>query len=215
MNEPQPELTLEQRIMAGLDALDISYGDEAINNLVEYLAVLQEWNKTHNLTSVDDLDEMLSVHIFDSASIRPYIKGPTLLDVGSGAGLPGMGIAILSPALDVTSVETRNKKVQFQMFVANKLKLKNFTVENVRIEDFQPVEKFANVAARAFSSIENLVAESKHTITANGRWLAMKGAVPTDEIKAIKKMNLKYDTYALKVPELDAQRNLVVVCAPK
>ena len=215
MNEPQPELTLEQRIMAGLDALDISYGDEAINNLVEYLAVLQEWNKTHNLTSVDDLDEMLSVHIFDSASIRPYIKGPTLLDVGSGAGLPGMVIAILSPALDVTSVETRNKKVQFQMFVANKLKLKNFTVENVRIEDFQPVEKFANVAARAFSSIENLVAESKHTITANGRWLAMKGAVPTDEIKAIKKMNLKYDTYALKVPELDAQRNLVVVCAPK
>lgn len=215
MNEPQPELTLEQRIMAGLDALDISYGDEAINNLVEYLAVLQEWNKTHNLTSVDDLDEMLSVHIFDSASIRPYIKGPTLLDVGSGAGLPGMVIAILSPALDVTSVETRNKKVQFQMFVANKLKLKNFTVENVRIEDFQPVEKFANVAARAFSSIENLVEESKHTITANGRWLAMKGAVPTDEIKAIKKMNLKYDTYALKVPELDAQRNLVVVCAPK
>ncbi len=215
MNEPQPELTLEQRIMDGLDALDISYGEEAINNLVEYLAVLQEWNKTHNLTSVDDLDEMLSVHIFDSASIRPYIKGPTLLDVGSGAGLPGMVIAILSPALDVTSVETRNKKVQFQMFVANKLKLKNFTVENVRIEDFKPIEKFANVAARAFSSIENLVEESKHTISSNGRWLAMKGAVPTDELKAVKKMNLKYDTYALKVPELDAQRNLVVISAQK
>lgn len=215
MNEPQPEITLEQRIMAGLDALDISYGEEAINNLVEYLDVLKEWNKTHNLTSVDDLDEMLSVHIFDSASIRPYIKGPTLLDVGSGAGLPGMVIAILSPALDVTSVETRNKKVQFQMFVANKLKLKNFTVENIRIEDFQPTEKFANVTARAFSSIENLVDESKHTITSNGRWLAMKGVVPTDEIKAIKKMNLKYDTYALKVPELDAQRNLVVISAPK
>ena len=215
MSEPQVEISIEQRIMAGLDALDISYGDEAITKLVEYLALLQEWNKTHNLTSVDDLDEMLSVHIFDSASIRPYIKGPTLLDVGSGAGLPGMIIAILSPAMDVTSVETRNKKAQFQMFVANKLQLKNFTVENVRIEEFQAVEKFANITARAFSSIENLVEESKHAIATNGRWLAMKGAVPEDEIKAIKKLNYKYDTYALKVPELDAQRNLVVVCAPK
>ena len=215
MSEPQVEISIEQRIMAGLDALDISYGDEAITKLVEYLALLQEWNKTHNLTSVDDLDEMLSVHVFDSASIRPYIKGPTLLDVGSGAGLPGMIIAILSPAMDVTSVETRNKKAQFQMFVANKLQLKNFTVENVRIEEFQAVEKFANITARAFSSIENLVEESKHAIATNGRWLAMKGVVPEDEIKAIKKLNYKYDTYALKVPELDAQRNLVVVCAPK
>jgi len=215
MNEPQPEITIEQRIMDGLDALDISYGEEAVNNLVEYLALLQEWNKTHNLTAVDDLDEMLSVHIFDSASLRPYIKGPTLLDVGSGAGLPGMIIAILSPALDVTSVESRNKKAQFQMFAANKLKLKNFTVENARIEDFQAVEKFANITARAFSNIENLVEGSKHAIAHNGRWLAMKGTVPKEELKAIKKMNLKYDTYALKVPDLDAQRNLVVICAPK
>lgn len=212
MTEPKQEITLEQRIMAGLDTLDISYGDEAINKLVDYLALLQEWNKTHNLTAVDDLDEMLSVHIFDSASIRPYIKGPTLLDVGSGAGLPGMMIAILSPALEVTSVETRNKKAQFQMFAANKLNLKNFTVENVRIEDFQPTEKFDNITARAFSSIENLVEGSQHLMAPNGRWLAMKGTVPTDELKAIKKMNLKFDTYALKVPELDAQRNLVVIC---
>ena len=101
------------------------------------------------------------------------------------------------------------------MFVANKLKLKNFTVENVRVEDYKPVEKFANVTARAFSSIENLVEESKHTIASNGRWLAMKGVVPKDELKAIKKLNLKHDTYALKVPELDAQRNLVVISAPK
>ncbi len=215
MNEPQTEITLEQRIKSGLDALDISYGDDAINKLVDYLSLLQEWNKTHNLTAVDDLEEMLSVHIFDSASIRPYIKGPTLLDVGSGAGLPGMIIAILSPALEVTSVETRNKKAQFQMFVANKLKLKNFTVENVRIEEFQAVEKFDNITARAFSSIDDLVEGSKHAISPNGRWLAMKGTVPDDELKPLKKKSLKYDTYALKVPELDAQRNLVIVSAPK
>jgi 16S rRNA (guanine527-N7)-methyltransferase len=207
--------SLEERIMRGLDALNVSYGKEAISKLVSYMELLAEWNKTHNLTSVDDLDTMLGVHIFDSASIKPYVKGATLLDVGSGAGLPGMILAILSPALDVTSVETRGKKAQFQMYVSNKLNLKNFTVENTRIEDFEPKEKFAMITARAFSSIENLVQGSKQAIAENGRWLAMKGAVPEEELKAVKKLGLKYDTYALKVPELDAQRNLIVIFASK
>ncbi|MFT7526255.1 MAG: 16S rRNA (guanine527-N7)-methyltransferase [Arenicella sp.] len=207
--------SLEERIMRGLDALNVSYGKEAISKLVSYMELLAEWNKTHNLTSVDDLDTMLGVHIFDSASIKPYVKGATLLDVGSGAGLPGMILAILSPALDVTSVETRGKKAQFQMYVSNKLNLKNFTVENTRIEDFEPKEKFAMITARAFSSIENLVQGSKQAIAENGRWLAMKGAVPEEELKAVKKLGLKYDTYALNVPELDAQRNLIVIFASK
>jgi 16S rRNA (guanine527-N7)-methyltransferase len=209
------ELTIEDRIKQGLDALDVSYGNDAISKLVEYMDLLKEWNATHNLTSVDDIDEMLSVHIFDSASIKPYVKGATLLDVGSGAGLPGMILAILSPALEVTSVESRNKKAQFQMYVANKLGLKNFTVENVRIEEFNPKDKFAMVVARAFSSIENLVKGSKDAIAPNGRWLAMKGLVPEEEMKILKKLNLKSDTYALKVPELDAQRNLIVINAGK
>ena len=207
--------SLEERIMRGLDALDVSYGKEAISKLVSYMELLAEWNKTHNLTSVDDLDKMLGVHIFDSASIKPYVKGATLLDVGSGAGLPGMILAILSPALDVTSMETRGKKAQFQMYVSNKLGLKNFTVENTRIEDFEPKEKFAMITARAFSSIEKLVEGSKQAIAENGRWLAMKGVVPEEELKAVKKLGLKYDTYALKVPELDAQRNLIVIFASK
>jgi len=222
MNKAQQKLqqtptedSLEARIMRGLDAQDVSYGEEAIANLVEYLELLHEWNKTHNLTAVNDIEEMLSVHIFDSTSIKPYIKGSSLLDVGSGAGLPGMIWAIISPALQVTSVESRNKKAQFQMYVSNKLKLKNFTVENVRIEDFEPKEKFPMVVARAFSSIETLIESTRQAIEPNGRWLAMKGAVPQEELKVLKKMNLKFDTFALKVPELDADRNLVVIQAGK
>ena len=211
MNEEE----VQQKIKLGLDALEITYGEDAISMLAEYMFLLQEWNKTHNLTAVDDIEEMLSIHIFDSASIRPYVKGASLLDVGSGAGLPGMVLAILSPALQVTSVEARNKKAQFQMFAANKLKLKNFTVENIRIEDYKPKEKFGIVTARAFSSLENFIEGSKQAIAPNGRWLAMKGVVPKDELKIIKKRNLKFDTFALKVPELDAQRNLVVVTNPK
>lgn len=208
-------LTIHERIKKGLDAQDVSYGEQAINNLVDYLELLREWNKTHNLTAVDDIDEMLSVHVFDSASIKPYIKGSSLLDVGSGAGLPGMILAILSPALEVTSIESRNKKAQFQMFVANKLKLKNFKVENVRIEDFNPKEKYVMVVARAFSDIKTFIEGSKNAIAPNGRWLAMKGMVPEDDLKVLKKMNLKFDTFALRVPELDAHRNLVVIRAGK
>jgi len=216
MNAKQDlEASLESKIMQGLDQLDVSYGEQAVGKLVSYLELLSEWNKTHNLTAVDEIDEMLSIHIFDCASIIPYIKGSSLLDVGSGAGLPGMVLAILSPALEVTSVETRGKKAQFQMFAANKLGLKNFTVENVRIEEFEPKEKFAMVTSRAFSSLDKFVEGSKQTIADNGRWLAMKGLVPKEELKLIKKMGLKFDTFALKVPELDAQRNLVVINAPK
>ena len=213
MNEKSSAIEdqLVDRIKRGLDTLDVSYGDEAIDKLVAYMHLLAEWNKTHNLTAVDDLEEMLSIHIFDSASVKRYMKGASLLDVGSGAGLPGMVLAILSPALDVTSVEARNKKAQFQMFAANKLQLKNFTVENIRIEEFQPKEKFSMVVSRAFSSIEDFVNGSKQTIASNGRWLAMKGVMPSDELKSLKKMNLEFDTFALKVPELDAQRNLVVI----
>jgi len=189
---------LAERIKHGLDELHVSYGDEAIEKLVAYMELLAEWNKTHNLTAVDDLEEMLSIHIFDSASIKPYMKGASLLDVGSGAGLPGMILAILSPALEVTSVEARNKKAQFQMFAANKLRLKNFKVENVRIEEYEPKEKFPMVTSRAFSSLEDFVVGSKQTLAPNGRWLAMKGVVPRDELKVIKKMNLKFDTFALK-----------------
>jgi len=211
MNEEE----IQQKIKQGLDELEITYGDDAVAKLADFMLLLREWNKTHNLTAVDDIEEMLSIHIFDSASIKPYLKGAALLDVGSGAGLPGMILAILSPALQVTSVETRNKKAQFQMFAANKLKLKNFTVENVRIEEFQPKEKFPMVTSRAFSSIENFVEGSKQAIEPGGRWLAMKGILPKEELKILKKLNLKFDTFALSVPELDAQRNLIVINAAK
>ena len=158
---------------------------------------------------------MLSKHIFDCASIKPYLKGATLLDVGSGAGLPGMVLATLSPALEVTSVETRGKKAQFQMYAASKLKLTNFRVENTRIEDHQPKSKYAMVTARAFSSLSELVVSSKHTITEGGRWLAMKGQLDEEELKALKKTGFKYEPYSLKVPELDAQRHVVVISAAK
>ena len=206
---------LRAKLVSGLEAMDISFGDTAIGNLMLFMELLQEWNKTHNLTAIDTVEEMLSKHIFDCASIKPYVKGATLLDVGSGAGLPGMVLATLSPALEVTSIETRGKKAQFQMYAANKLKLNNFTVINTRIEEYQPKEKFGMVTARAFASLTDFVSGSKHTISENGRWLAMKGQIDPEEVKELKKQNYKFDTYSLAVPNLQAQRHLIVIKASK
>ncbi len=203
--------TIETRLRDGLTAMDITFGDQAIERLITYMQLLHEWNKTHNLTAIDSIDEMLSKHVFDSVSIKPYMKGATLLDVGSGAGLPGIVLATLSPALQVTSVESRGKKAQFQTFAASKLGLKNLVVENLRIEDYKPKEKFAMVTSRAFASLSEFVEGSKQTIGETGRWLAMKGQLDQNEIKEFKKLNYKYDTYSLAVPELDAQRHLFVI----
>lgn len=196
--------------------MDISHEERAVDRLVEYLELLQEWNKTHNLTAIDDIDEMVSVHILDSASVLPYIKGSRLLDVGSGAGLPGMILAILAPTLSVTSVESRGKKSQFQKFAANKLGLKNFNVEHSRVEDYEPAEKFDTLTARAFSSIDDFVTLSAHLILPGGQWLAMKGVYPEEELKEIntKKVDVK-EVYTLSVPELEAQRHLVVLQVKK
>ena len=217
MSEPQltHPISLEERLMEGLDTLNVSYGEQAIERLIQYMELLAEWNKTHNLTSVDDPQDMITVHILDSASIKPYIKGASLLDVGSGGGLPGLILSILSPALEVVSIDSRNKKAQFQMYAANKLRLDNFTVENKRVEEYQPRDLFPLITARAFSDIETLINTSKHCIAPNGKWLVMKGAVNQADIKALDKLRYDADTFALKVPSLEAQRNLIVVQANK
>ena len=209
-------LSIKEQIDAGLREMDISHEERAVDRLVEYLELLQEWNKTHNLTAVDDIQEMVSVHILDSASVLSYIKGSRLLDVGSGAGLPGMILAILAPTLSVTSVESRSKKAQFQKFAANKLGLDNFKVEHIRIEEYEPTEKFDTLTARAFSSINDFVTLSEHAILPGGQWLAMKGVYPEEELKEInnKKIEVK-EVYTLSVPELEAQRHLVVLQVKK
>lgn len=209
-------ISIKEKIDAGLREMDIAHEEQAVDRLVEYLELLQEWNKTHNLTSVDDLDEMVSVHILDSASVLQYVKGSRLLDVGSGAGLPGMVLAILAPTLSVTSVESRSKKAQFQKFAANKLGLENFKVEHIRVEEYQPAEKFDTLTARAFSSINDFVSLSAHLILAGGQWLAMKGLYPEEQLKEIntKKVEVK-EVYTLSVPELEAQRHLVVLQVKK
>lgn len=209
--ELRPEIAqLEPRLIAGLESMDITVGEEAVEQLQQFMELLAQWNQTHNLTAIDSFDDMLSKHIFDCASIFSYLKGSSLVDVGSGAGLPGMVLAILSPARQVTSIESRGKKAQFQMYAKNQLKLENFELVQTRVEDYEPKRGYAMVVARAFASLGDFIKHTRHLIADDGRWLAMKGQLDEQELRAAKKLNVSLNTYAIKVPELDAQRHLVV-----
>ena len=172
------------------------------------MALIQKWNKVYNLTEVRNPQEMVTLHLLDSLSVLPYVKGPHLLDVGSGAGLPGIVLAICRPDLQVTTIDTVQKKAIFMRQVKGELGLENLSVVHARVEEHHPQQLYDQVISRAFSEIALLMQLTRHLIAKGGEWLAMKGLVPTDELAALA---LKPKAILpLRVAGLEAQRHLVI-----
>lgn len=191
----------------GLDGLDVSR--ETQEKLLAYLALLQKWNRVYNLTAVRDPLEMVTLHLLDSLSVLPFINTNNLLDVGSGGGLPGIVLAICKPQLKVTTIDTVQKKAIFMRQIKGELSLSNLTVIHSRVESYQPVEKFEAIISRAFSDIALLVKLTQHLLSQNGKWLAMKGQVPHQELYG---SEIKIDKIIpLKVAGLNAERHLLVL----
>ena len=170
---------------SGLASLSIEASEHQVQSLLDYLALLIKWNNTHNLTAITDSNAMVDVHLLDSLSILSFIKGPTLLDVGSGAGFPGVVIAIMRPDIHVSSIDSRGKKIQFQTLAASNLGLDNFTAIQSRVEDYKTEDPFAQVVSRAFASLNNFIAWTKHLVVDDGEWLAMKGQLPDTELEEL------------------------------
>ena len=192
--------------------LDVSL--ETQQKLLAYLVLLQKWNKVYNLTAVRDPLEMVTLHLLDSLSVLPYVKAKNLLDVGSGGGLPGIVLAICLPNLLVTTIDTVQKKVIFMRQVKGELGLDNLQIVHARVESFMPEEKFEAIISRAFSELALFVKLTKHLLTKNGQWLAMKGQVPHDELATIELESLKIKVQKivpLAVAGLKAERHLVVL----
>ena len=145
MNDQQH---LESLLRQGIDQLKVRYQDQQIEQLLEYLKMLNKWNATHNLTAISEPKEMITLHLLDSITILQTIKGPTVLDVGSGAGLPGIIIAIFFPEIQVHSIDTRGKKIQFQTLVASSLELNNFHPIQSRIERYQTDVLFDQIISK-------------------------------------------------------------------
>lgn len=192
----------------GIANMGLAVSDEAQQKLLAYLALLQKWNKVYNLTAVRDPLEMVTLHLLDSLSVLPYVNSKNILDVGSGGGLPGIVLAICKPELQVTTIDTVQKKVIFMRQVKGELGLDNLTPVHARVENFKPGQPFEIVISRAFSEIALFVQLTKHLIAENGQWLAMKGIMPADELEGLPLKPAQ--VIALKVAGLDAERHLLI-----
>lgn len=177
----------------------------------QYFDLLEKWNKTFNLTAITSREEMLTHHLQDSLSVLPYISGKRLLDVGTGAGFPGMILAIAKPDLEVTLLDSAGKKTRFLQQVRAALKLTHVTVVHSRVEDYQPEVLFDQVISRAFSSIDKFLDCTEHLCREGGEFLAMKGKCPEDEIRAIPSRFTVSGLHRLDVPGLGAERHLVTI----
>lgn len=204
-------MSYEDKFKAGVLAAGLNLSDAVQQKLLDYLALIQKWNKVHNLTAVRDPDEMVTLHLLDSLAVLPFIQAKTLLDVGSGAGLPGIPLAICLPELKVTVIDSSQKKASFMRQAKAELGIDNLEVLCGRVEEVRRDEKFDVVISRAFSDLCLFVNLTKHLCKATGAWLAMKGVFPEAELNELAK-NLHLTpskTEVLRVPGLDAQRHLV------
>lgn len=197
-----------ERLSTGIAQMGLDVSAEAQQRLLQYLSLLQKWNKVYNLTAVRDPQEMVVLHLLDSLSVLPYVQDGPLLDVGSGGGLPGIVLAIVKPSLQVTTIDTVQKKAIFMRQVKGELGLSNLQVVHARVETFKPKFPVEQIISRAFSEIGLLMQLTRHLIADKGRWLAMKGLVPEQELK---NLTLKpTQIIPLHVPYLSAERHLLV-----
>lgn len=198
-------------LAAGLAQLGIALPVEAQQKLLAFRDLLLKWNKTYNLTALRDPDQAISHHLLDSLAILPHIGNGPLLDVGSGGGLPGIPLAIACPEMAVTMVDTVQKKATFLQQAAIELKLTNATVHHARVEEMSG--QYAQISSRAFAEIGLFISLTRHLLAPGGRWLAMKGVRPDDELKALPADITVEAIIPLTVPGLDAERHLIILKA--
>ncbi|MDA8480286.1 16S rRNA (guanine(527)-N(7))-methyltransferase RsmG [Citrobacter sp. Awk 4] len=198
-----------------LDQAGISLTAHQKNQLVAYVDMLNKWNKAYNLTSVRDPGEMLVRHILDSIVVAPYLQGQRFIDVGTGPGLPGIPLSIVRPESHFTLLDSLGKRVRFLRQVQHELKLDNITPVQSRVEEFPSEPPFDGVISRAFASLNDMVSWCHHLPGENGRFYALKGLLPEDEIASLPAEFSAESVVKLRVPQLEGERHLVVVKANK
>ena len=201
----------EAQLAQGLLVLGLDLPGAARIRLLDYLALLDKWNRTYRLTALNDPALAVSHHLLDSLAVLPFVEGATLLDVGSGGGMPGIPLAIARPALRVVLLDSNSKKTAFLQQVAIELGLANIAVHCGRVEAYRPPARFAVITARAFSDLAELVTLSRPLLQPDGHWLAMKGIRPDDEIARLPVGVLVDGLHRLQVPGVDGERYLVVM----
>lgn len=193
-------------LAAGIAALELALPGDAFDKLIAYLVLLGKWNKVYNLTAVRDTERMVSHHLLDSLAAVPLFKTGRVLDVGSGGGLPGIPLAIARPDLHVTLIDTVAKKTAFLAQAKAELGLKNLVVITGRVENQRSETGFDTITSRAFSELALFIGLTRHLLAPGGRWLALKGVRPAEELAALPPDVRLLAEHALAVPGLDAER---------
>lgn len=204
-------IDLKEQLKSGLQAMDLELSMAQQLLLLEYVSLLKKWNNTYNLTALRDEHTMISHHLLDSLTLLPYVdKVQTLMDVGSGGGMPGIPTAICLPNLQITLLDANTKKTTFLQQAVIELGLNNVTVASGRVESIYD-KKVDVVTSRAFAELHDFIALTKHLLNDNGYWAAMKGVYPYEELENVPDNIEVYQIDKLSVPTLNAERHMVLM----
>lgn len=203
-------MSAADELRVGLESLGLAVDADWQARLLDYVALLQKWNHTYNLTAIHDATRIISHHLLDSLAIASHVRAARLLDVGSGAGLPGIPLALVQPERRFTLLDASQKKCAFMQQAVIQLGLGNVQVVHARAEDFRPATLFGQIVSRAFSDLTEFVRVTTHLLAEGGEWLAMKGLYPNEEIALLRGARVVRDM-PLRVPGLDAERHLIVM----
>jgi 16S rRNA (guanine527-N7)-methyltransferase len=206
MSDREP---LRRRLRNGLAALNLELDDGVIEPLLDYVDLLLRWNATYNLTAVRDADDVIVRHLLDSLAVLAHVGGRSLVDLGSGAGLPGIPLALAKPGLAVCLVDSNGKKARFLREAVRQLRLAQVRVFEGRAEAATGV--YDCVTARAFATLADMLGWGGHLLAPEGRWLALKGRFPQDELDNLPVGFAIEAVHRLEVPDLDAERHLVII----
>lgn len=205
-------MSLAQPLATGLSALGLDLSVEQQQQLLDYVALIAKWNKVYNLTAVRDPEAMLTQHLLDSLAVLPHLAGVNrIIDIGSGAGLPGIPFAIARPECKLTLLDSIHKKSTFQRQACLELGLTNVEIVGERVEHYQPSNKFEAVISRAFSDLSEFARLSAHLLEKGGKLCAMKGIYPHEELGKLPQQFKLQEVIPLTVPGMDANRHLVII----
>lgn len=218
---------LRNQLLRGATEMSVVLDDRQIEKLLAYVREFEKWNKAYNLSAVRDIRQMVARHLLDSLSVVPWFQNGKLqrekfdgekffsaarvIDVGTGGGLPGIPLAIMFPEKQFTLLDSNGKKTRFLFHVKTLLGLTNVIVENQRVEEFQPEQKYDAVISRAFASLQDMTDGCVHMLAPGGIFLAMKGIFPQDELAAIADKIELLESVKLLVAETDGERHLLVL----
>ncbi len=204
---------LMKMICSGAADMGLVLPDSAARKLADYIILLQKWNRVYNLTAVRDPEQMVSRHVLDSLSVVPFLHGRRVLDIGTGAGLPGIPLALACPSLEFVLVDSNAKKTRFVTQAIAELGLANASVVLKRVEKLQSAGKFDNLISRALGGIADMLAGAAHLSAPGGYFLAMKGVYPQEELSALPPGYRVLAVKALRVSGLEGERHLAIIAA--